>query len=90
MYCAVPGCPALVARGRCRAHAQALERGRPNRDVRRWYYTARWIALRRLVLERQPLCVDCQKVDRVEPAIDVIDIEPAMVAPPTAATARIA
>ena len=57
-YCAHPGCPILVARGRCRAHA-----ARPNADVRRWYMTVRWYRLRDAVLLDQAYaCAQCGQV----------------------------
>ena len=74
--CAAPGCPALVSAGRCPTHAQALERARPNRDVRRWYFTAAWRSVRRQVLDEQPLCVECGKQQRITPAVDVDHIVP--------------
>lgn len=73
--CPVPGCPELVQAGRCATHARQLEQARPNRDMRRWYHTARWRALRRQVLQ-YPLCVECLKENRIEPAIDVDHIVP--------------
>src|SRR5262245_21286115 len=69
--CAEPGCPELVRHGRCPKHARMVEQDRPNRIARRWYYTARWRALRTQVLEENPLCVECLNSKWVEPAIDV-------------------
>lgn len=63
--CAEPSCPTLVRKGRCTAHARQLEQQRPNRDVRRWYYTARWKALREQKQRDNPLCVECQAEGRV-------------------------
>ena len=62
-YCAVPGCGVLVPTGRCAPHAVALEHTRRNRDVRRWYYTAPWLHLRRQVLvEAAFTCAQCGQV----------------------------
>lgn len=62
--CVVPGCAALITRGRrCRAHAVTAEHARPNYDVRRWYRTPRWKALRTRILREQAYrCADCKQV----------------------------
>jgi len=59
-YCAEPTCGVLVPKGRCAFHARERERQRPNITVRHWYYTARWKALRQLVLHEMPVCTECQ------------------------------
>jgi 5-methylcytosine-specific restriction protein A len=64
-------CPALVTRGHCAQHARRREHQRGNFDVRRWYRQARWMALRAQVLGDNPLCVDCQKEQRVTIATEV-------------------
>lgn len=59
-WCAVPGCSVLTVAARCPAHAVALERSRPNVEIRRWYRTKRWKALRARVLADQAYrCADC-------------------------------
>lgn len=58
--CAVPRCPAKVTRGRCPKHRRQYEQQRPNADVRTWYHTARWRALRAVVLLEEPYCPDCR------------------------------
>ena len=68
-YCAQPGCPMQVARGRCPSHARLLEQQRPNRVVRRWYYTARWARLRAQVLVAA--CYTCAVCGFVQLALDV-------------------
>ena len=60
-YCAEPGCPARVVRGRCTQHRTDQERYRLNIDVRRWYRTARWRTLRAQLFDANPLCVECEK-----------------------------
>jgi 5-methylcytosine-specific restriction endonuclease McrA len=62
-YCAVPGCSVLVERGRCAPHAVALEHTRPNRDVRKWYYTLQWSHLRKSVLtDAAYTCAECGQI----------------------------
>jgi 5-methylcytosine-specific restriction endonuclease McrA len=61
-FCVVPGCSRL-ARGRCAVHKVIREHERRNWDVRRWYRTPRWRALRRLVFEGQDYrCAVCRRV----------------------------
>ena len=57
--CAYPRCPRKVVRGRCREHERLVDRQRPNADVRKWYLTPRWRALRAVVLRDEPFCPDC-------------------------------
>jgi 5-methylcytosine-specific restriction protein A len=75
-YCQAGGCPARVVAGYCPAHAPAprLERDRPNVEARTWYRTARWAALRRVVLVAAAYaCAGCGavqlrlEVDHIEP-----------------------
>jgi len=62
-FCVVPGCAVLTARRRCAAHAVVAEGARRNVDVRRWYRTPRWKALRALVLIDQAYqCADCRTI----------------------------
>lgn len=59
--CLVPGCPVIVDKGRCPAHA------RPVRQHERRYYSGisglnygrRWRRLRPLAWSRHPYCADC-------------------------------
>ena len=62
-YCTQPGCAVLVPKGRCRTHAVQQEHTRRNRDVRTWYYTARWARLRQQVLVQSAYtCAVCRRV----------------------------
>jgi len=62
-FCAIPGCAVLTARRHCPAHAVDREHARPNWDVRRWYRTPRWKALRTRVLrEAAYQCAGCGQV----------------------------
>jgi len=60
-FCVVPGCARFAeGRRRCRPHAVIVERARPNRDTRRWYYLAAWKAIRLEVLRDQAYaCAAC-------------------------------
>lgn len=69
-YCTHPGCGVKVTGGRCPAHTQG-EAQRPNQDVRRWYRTARWAALRQHKMNENPLCLDCYAFGHIEPWTDL-------------------
>jgi len=52
-----------VTRGRCERHQpRPLEDDRPNADVRTWYRSDRWRALRLAVLRAEPFCPDCAAI----------------------------
>ena len=68
-YCATPGCDQLVPRGYCRAHGV-----RANHVARRWYYTARWLRLRRQVMTEQ--AYTCAKCAAVGLALEVDHVQP--------------
>lgn len=56
--CGEPGCPALVASGRCPAH----QRERPKDPAQQKFYgSSRWQKLRALVKQQQPFCAGCQR-----------------------------
>jgi 5-methylcytosine-specific restriction enzyme A len=79
--CSQPGCP---ERQPCPVHARTLalakEHRRPNRDVRRWYYLAKWVhpvwGLRAQVLADNPWCVECQQQGILEVAVDIDHVIP--------------
>ncbi len=62
--CVVPGCGALITHGRrCAQHKVTAEHARPNYEVRRWYRTRRWSALRGRILRDQAYrCAGCGQV----------------------------
>lgn len=64
-------CHNLAAGSRCATCARGRDQRRPNADVRRWYKTARWLQLRALVIQEEPLCCDCLAADRTTPTTDV-------------------
>lgn len=69
--CATAGCPVIVQHGYCRACAALREHRRPNFDLRRLYRTARWRALRLVILQEEPLCVECEAEGHVSATEDV-------------------
>lgn len=79
--CTHPRCP---ERQPCPVHARAQalakEHRRPNRDVRRWYYHARWVhpdwGLRAQVLADNPWCVTCQIQGVLTIATDIDHVIP--------------
>lgn len=77
-YCAYPGCPRLVERGRCDKHAtgqqQAADRARGSASERG--YGAAWRKLRLAFLAQYPLCRACQSKGMVTPAVLVDHIVP--------------
>ena len=73
--CLTPGCPERVSSGRCALHAQVQELHRYNYAGRRLYRTARWQAVRGLVLQRAPLCRECSRLGRVTVATEVDHID---------------
>lgn len=77
--CQQPGCPEVQAETWCDAHRpkRSEERFRWNVAVRRWYRTARWLALRARVLAEQPFCPECAAAGRgVVDTTDVDHIKP--------------
>jgi 5-methylcytosine-specific restriction protein A len=54
-YCAQPFCGAIVTRGRCPLHTKT-EHDRKNANIRRWYRSPRWRALRAWKLSTEPQC----------------------------------
>lgn len=71
--CAAPGCPQLVAHGRCETHAraaqQAYESTRLSPSTRG--YDHNWRKLRLMVLREEPLCRTCSEAGLTVPATDV-------------------
>ena len=60
----------------CPDHARQQERTRYNRDVRKWYYTERWKALRRQVMLDQHYTCAEPGCAHVELSLDIDHIEP--------------
>src|SRR5690348_3184899 len=72
--CPVPGCPALVANGRCPAHQRDFEHQRGSAKERG--YSASWRRLRRAVLAIEPLCRHCAKQGYVTAASELDHVAP--------------
>jgi 5-methylcytosine-specific restriction protein A len=76
-YCSYPGCNELVTHGRCEKH---IKHSRKQYDNNRpeWhdmYNDPRYKQERLLFLRRHPLCVDCEKEGKIEPATRLDHIE---------------
>jgi 5-methylcytosine-specific restriction enzyme A len=74
----MPGCPERLP---CRVHPEETRMTRTTpKAVRAWYHLARWRhpvwGRRAQVLARDPFCVECRKVRRLEPTTDVDHIIP--------------
>lgn len=87
--CAWPGCHAIAQGSHCQQHkAVAAERKaeqlkKSNKAYNRkrdesdgFYSTGRWRGLRAAYLRTHPLCAECERADRVTPAVIVDHIQP--------------
>lgn len=75
--CSAPGCPELVASGRCAQHSRQVEQQRPNVDVRRLYYRVGWQSRRQIAMAKNPFCPECLvEGGRYVPTTDVDHIVP--------------
>lgn len=79
--CAAPGCPAVVRAGAYCPEHRRVRPGTRRSDSRRLSpsqrgYDRHWQQLRRLVLSRQPLCVECERAGLVVAATEVDHIVP--------------
>lgn len=82
--CRHPNCHVLVrSGGYCAAHRSERARGiSTNRaEALRFYTSRRWRSFRALVLSGQPLCVECQRNGRIEPATELDHIVPRRLRP---------
>ena len=70
--CRHPGCPNLSDEVYCKVHRSLY--ARDNATVRG--YDARWRAARKRYLQRHPLCVECQREEKLVPATVVDHIIP--------------
>lgn len=71
--CSRPGCPELAP---CPVHGarpgQSYRERREREPWRKLYSTARWLTLRRIVLDAQPTCPQCRAEGRPPtPTVDV-------------------
>lgn len=77
--CNYPGCAALVdGGGRCEKHRKQeqrlYDRERGTRQQRG--YDEAWLRLRRIVLNKEPLCRECDKLGKIVAAEEVDHIIP--------------
>jgi 5-methylcytosine-specific restriction protein A len=79
--CTRSGCPGLVTNGRCSNCGKDRKRWQPsqNRDERLSAaargYDSRWRKVRRMILSKSPLCVDCYRQQIVTEASEVHHIK---------------
>jgi 5-methylcytosine-specific restriction protein A len=71
--CRYPNCPELVADGAyCEKHRnqeqQHYNRNVRDEDSKRFYNSTAWRALSKRQLQREPLCTECLKAGRAQPA----------------------
>ena len=78
--CAWPGCPALTHSRYCEKHQRQADReyDRYQRDEESYhrYHSASWRQIRRMQLQRQPLCECCLKENRYSKATLVHHLRP--------------
>ena len=78
--CAHPGCALVVHERYCEAHAKAAKKHRTRAwsqgSARERGYTWDWEKYRARFLSRNPLCVECLKVERTSAATVVDHIVP--------------
>lgn len=63
--CAKSGCSALTTNTYCETHRDYSRRKwdeRRNKELRKLYSTVRWYTTRRLIFERDPVCVKCHRM----------------------------
>ena len=75
-FCKAPGCSVLlpVGRLRCENHAHR-DRADCATEVKPWYRSARWSALRLAVLQDEPFCRVCLTLGLRVVAVDVDHIQ---------------
>lgn len=78
--CKFPSCPALVPPGElyCPEHRRKVDSDwhRDRETTHGRVYTKRWDRARRAFLAQHPLCEECKRQGRVEPATQVDHITP--------------
>lgn len=70
-FCAEPGCPEKVTKGRCRTHERSKREQKreedPSARLYGLYRTARWRRLRASKLLEDPFCAHCRTEGRRRP-----------------------
>ena len=74
--CKFPSCPELTEGNYCPSHQKESEHKRSSRPYKKLYNSIQWQQLRKQVLNKQPLCVECLKAKRITPATVVDHIKP--------------
>ena len=75
--CSQPGCPELIEPGqrKCVAHRRQddrrYKRDRNDDEQQRFYKSARWRRLRKIVLRRDPICKKCEEEGRTRASQEV-------------------
>lgn len=64
--CAEPGCPVLVAKGYCLRHNRNRHLREKRESSTERTYDKRWRKLRKFVLARDPICMDCGEAPSTE------------------------
>ena len=78
-FCRAPGCPVLLPEGqlRCPPHAKLQRETRADiaTQLKAWYASARWRALRLAVLQDEPFCRFCHAAGRRVLTVDIDHIQ---------------
>jgi 5-methylcytosine-specific restriction protein A len=72
--CRYPGCPNLTQTACCPEHQSKEHQSRPNANTRG--YNSQWQKARKQFLRLNPLCRDCQRNGKLNPATVVDHIKP--------------
>jgi len=67
--CSAPGCPVRVRSGRCTKH-QRDQDAQPFAEI---YHSARWRAIRKVVLNAQPYCSCGRKAEQIDHIVALRD-----------------
>ncbi|WP_069648969.1 HNH endonuclease [Caloranaerobacter ferrireducens] len=75
--CSYPGCPELTEGRYCEKHQkEETKKYNRSRKYKKLYNSSRWQRLRKKVLTKHPLCVECEKAGRLTTATVVDHIIP--------------
>lgn len=76
--CNKPGCYKIVSGTEryCVTHKHTVTYKRQYKDTDKFYSSVRWIKLRTLYLQRNPLCVHCKDEGITTAAVDVDHVTP--------------
>jgi 5-methylcytosine-specific restriction protein A len=78
--CGYPNCPTLTDEAYCEKHKPKVNRDYNryirDEDSKSFYNSAAWRRLARLQLRREPLCAECFKAGRIQPAEIADHIQP--------------